>query len=361
MAATTFCAFDANTEGLAVAEAFAAGIHAKTVMVTGVNKGGIGYATARAFASQAPAHLIITGRNLDKIQDAADTLRHEFPRLDCRLLRVDLSVQQSVRDAAAEVLGWTDVPKIDILINSAGVMGIPERTLTAEGIEMHFATNHLGHWLLTCLLMPKLIHAAAQSPRGATRVVNVSSASPRASVMRWSDLNFEMKNRDLPVQEQPSYPRLAAWGYIDPENTTYNALDGYDRSKVANVLSGIGANRRLFEQHGILSLAVHPGIISTELGRNFPVDQLDAVGAMREKGIFTLKTMGAGASTSMVAALDPKLAHGVGMTKDGRENWGSYLSDCHIDGQAKPLAVSSQEAERLWKRSETLVGQVFTW
>jgi NAD(P)-dependent dehydrogenase (short-subunit alcohol dehydrogenase family) len=273
-------------------------------------------------------------------------------------LHVDLSTQQSVRDAAAEVMAWTDVLVIDIVVNSAGVMGIQERTLTSDGIEMHFATNHIGHWLLTCLIMPKLIKAAEHNPKGATRVVSVSSASPTVSAMRWSDINFDRKNSDIPKEEQPDQEWLKAWGYRDLGNQSYIPLDGYDRSKVANVLSGIGANKRLFNKYGILSLAVHPGIIGTELGRNFPPETLEAVKVLNEQGVFIRKTLGAGASTSMVAALDPKLAEAVGNDK---LNWGSYLEDCQVSNQARPLAVSSEEAEKLWELSEKLVGQTFAW
>ncbi|KAH8422408.1 uncharacterized protein LDX57_000162 [Aspergillus melleus] len=135
-------------------------------------------------ASQSPSLLIITGRDPLKIQESMDALRTEFPDVNYRALHVDLSSQQSVRNAAAEVMGWSDVPMIDIVVNSAGIMGIQERTLSEDGIELHFATNHLGHWLLACLIMPKLIKAAECSPRGVTRIVNVSSASPQVSGMR---------------------------------------------------------------------------------------------------------------------------------------------------------------------------------
>lgn len=82
---------------------------------------------------------------------------------------------------------------------------------------------------------------------------------------------------------------------------------------------------------------------------------------MREKGEFTLKTLGAGASTSLVAALDPKLAVGVGETHNGSENWGAFLNDCQISAKARPSAVSSSEAEKLWEVSEKLVGERFEW
>jgi NAD(P)-dependent dehydrogenase (short-subunit alcohol dehydrogenase family) len=268
-----------------------------------------------------------------------------------------------VRKAAAEVLSWTDIPTIDILVNSAGVMNVPERTLTSEGIELHFATNHIGHYLFACLLMPKLITSAkASSTKGATRIVNVTSGSPTmARSIRWSDPTFEKLNKDLPEIEQPPYQLLKVWAFEDPENKKYIPLDGYNRSKIANVLFGIGLNHRLFEKHGILSTAVHPGVIKTELGRNTGPETRASIDKMVEQRMFTWKTLGAGGATSLVAALDPKLADGVGETKDGKENYGAFMMDCQVSDKAQPLTVSSSEAERLWALSEELVGEKFTW
>lgn len=274
-----------------------------------------------------------------------------------RLLQINLSSQQSVRTAATELLSWSDIPTVDILVNSAGIMLLPERTLSENGIEMHFATNHIGHFLFTCLVMPKLIKAAQGTPEGATRVINVSSLSPMVSSMRWSDINFEKKNKDLPETEQPNYDVHRLWGAIDPENKSYIPLEGYNQSKVAKVLFGIAANKRLYDKYGILSLAVHPGVIKTELGRNAAPETSAAIKVMMERGVVSYRTLGAGASTSLVAALDPRL--GVGETRVGRENYGAFLVDCQISDKAHPLAVSSNEAEKLWELSEEVVKEKF--
>lgn len=279
--------------------------------------------------------------------------------MDYRPLQINLSSQESVRTAAAELLSWSSVPMVDILVNSAGIMNVPERTLSEDGIEMTFATNHVGHFLFTCLIMPKLIKAAAASPKGATRVVNVSALSATVASMRWSDINFEKRNKDLPPTERPNYDVQRRWGATDVENRSYIPVEAYNQSKVANVLFGIAANKRLYDQHGILSVAVHPGIIQTELARDFAPDTSAAWEAMKETGAFSFRTLGAGASTSLVAALDPRL--GAGETKDGKENYGAFLVDCQISDKAHPLAVSSAEAEKLWKLSEELVKEKFTW
>ncbi|KAL5598031.1 hypothetical protein FOBRF1_011824 [Fusarium oxysporum] len=362
MASTTNPDFGANTEATEVAKAFTDGIRGKTVLITGVNRGGIGFATAQAFSTQSPAHVILAGRSASKAKESIDELKAEFPDVDYRFLEVDLSSQASVRNAAKEVLSWSDIPAIDLIINSAGVMAVQERTLSKDGIEMHLATNHIGHWLLSCLLMLKLIKASEGKPKGSVRIVNVTSASPMVSNMRWSDMNFDKKNKDLPQEEQPNYEFFKLWGYENSEETAYVPLDGYNRSKVANVLFGIEANKRLFEKHGILTLAAHPGVImTTELGRNFPKETLEAAKKLGSMGFYTHKSLEAGASTSLVAALDPKLANGIGETHEGSDNYGAYLADCRISTGAKPLAVSSSEAKKLWDFSEEATGQKFSW
>lgn len=304
---------------------------------------------------------MIGGRNQSKVDKCIAALKAEYPEVTYHAFLVDLSSQKSISDAASEFLARSDIPVIDIIVNSAGVMAIPERTLSPDGIEMHFATNHIGHWLLTCLLTPKLIKASENSARGATRIINVSSLSPTVATIRWSDVNFDKKNKDLPEAEQPPYGMLKAWGYQTPEEKAYVPLDGYNRSKTANVLFGIGANKRLFDKYGILSMAVHPGIIHTELGRDFPQEILDAVEKLFATGSYSRKSLGAGASTSLVAALDPKLADGVGQTKNNSENWGAYMLDCQISDKCNPLAVSSTEAEKLWELSERLTAKKFAW
>lgn len=301
-------------------------------------------------------------RNASKIQTSIDALKPKYPDVNYHILKMDLSSQASVRAAAAELLSWSSIPTIDILINNAGIMMVPERTITDDGIEKHFATNHIGHFLLTCLIMPKLIAAAKDNPKGATRIVQVSSGSPTiANGIRWSDMNFDNINKELPVDEQPAYFVHKLWGYVDPEEMSYIPLEGYNQSKIANLLFGIGINARLYEKFGILSTAVHPGVIKTELARDADPETMKAVRAMVEQGIFKYKSFGAGGSTSLVAALDPKLSVGVGEAKEGKENFGAFMADCQISGDAKDSTVSSAEAEKLWNLSEKLVKEVFVW
>ncbi|KAJ8613734.1 hypothetical protein MRB53_036876 [Persea americana] len=369
--------FTETTEASTVAAAFADRIRGRTILITGVNLKGVGYATAHAFvrllyplftgianlttqASQSPARIIIAGRSLARMQESITALRASFPDVDYRPLVLELSDQASVRKAAAELISWQDVPAIDIQVNNAAVMLLPERTLTPEGIEMHFATNHVGHFLLTCLVMPKLLASSLPA-----RIVNVSSASPKSTSIRWSDQTFLKPSRALPPDERPNYDIHRAWGLEKPEDATYIPLEGYGQSKAANVLCSIALNARLRKRHGVASFAVHPGIIRTELSRNATKETLESIEKLLGSGAHTIKTQEQGASTSMVAALDPALpsvldegaAGNVKGNDQGLENWGVYLADCQVNGQLKPLSSKSAEAERLWAVSEELVGR----
>ncbi|KAI0881980.1 putative short-chain dehydrogenase [Annulohypoxylon maeteangense] len=358
MTATTHN-FDQSTDALEVAKAFAERVHGKTIIVTGVNLKGIGFTTAQAFASQSPAHLILAGRNPAKIEEAISALKSEFPDVDYRSIKLDLSTQRTVRAAAAELLSWSDVPTVDIVVNSAAVMNLPERIINEDGLEMQFATNYIGHFLFSCLIMPKLIKAAQNNPKGATRIVNVVSLSPTMAQMRWSDLNQLKINKDLPEAEQPNYTTHRAWGETNPEEKSYLPLEGYNQSKVALLLFSIALSKRLYEKYGILSVAPHPGIIDTELSRDAPEYVMEAIKGMMEKRVFTAKTLGQGSATSLVSALDPKL--GLPEEKDGKENYGAFLLDCQISNLPLPSTLSSEGAERLWTMSEELVKEKFSW
>ncbi|CAK7226371.1 hypothetical protein SEUCBS140593_006217 [Sporothrix eucalyptigena] len=358
---TTYAEFNDKTEAVEVAKAFKSRIQGKTALVTGGNIKGLGFSHAYGLASGGPAHLILAGRTSSKMAECIAAINAGFPDVDVRPLEVDLSSQKSVRAAAAIVLGWSDIPTIDYIVNVAGVMGIPKRTLSVDGIEIQMGTNHVGHWLLACLLMPKLIAAADGKPKGSVRIVNVSSGSPFIATMRWSDMNFDKVNKTLPAVEQPNYQFMARWGYTGLEDVPYAGIDGYNRSKVANVLCGIGFTNALYEKYGILGLAVHPGVIKTELGRDFPPEVTASVEHMAASGDFTYKTLGAGASTALVAALDPKIIVEPHGGPDNKENYGAFMMDCQVTDKTQPLAVATSEANKLWTWSEEQVKEKFSW
>ncbi|RFU81794.1 hypothetical protein TARUN_384 [Trichoderma arundinaceum] len=381
--ATTHTEFGAHTTALAVAAAFPTAIAGKRILITGVNLKGLGYATAEAFASQKAELLILAGRTPAKLQECADALSREYPATKTRVLELDLNSQKGARAAAATLNGWDDVPAIDILVNNAGIMNVPTLQLNEDGIERHFATNHVGHFLFTNLIIGKLI-AAAQKPgaiKGATRVVNVSSLGANYSPIRYSDINWEKVNSTLPQVEQPDYVGLTRlWG-ADAEaakSESYSSTGAYGQSKTANALFSLGLNERLYGKYGILSFSVHPGTIITELGREVPTDDYKKrLETFRKLGM-VFKELSAGASTSLVAAVDPALTlptkrpltseEDLAKTslqvkgEDGEwEGRGVYLSDCQIHENTKVWYTSWSQGEKLWAKSEEIVGQKFAF
>jgi NAD(P)-dependent dehydrogenase (short-subunit alcohol dehydrogenase family) len=229
MATTTHAEFDKQTEAFTVAAAFPESIKGRTVIITGVNKQGIGYSTAEAFASQGPAHLVIAGRSQAKLQECLEALKAAYPTVDTRTLIIDLSSQKSVRAAAAEVNGWANIPTVDILINNAGIMNIPERTFTEDDVELTMATNHVGHYLFTNLIFPKLIAAAKNAPKGSVRVVNLASMGVNASSVRFDDLRYEKGASQLPEQQRPNFAMMKAFGFNFDEELGYNFIAAYGK------------------------------------------------------------------------------------------------------------------------------------
>ena len=209
----------------------------RLAVVTG-GYGGLGRETARALAAHG-ANVVIAGRDPQRLADTAAQLTDALPVGSGRIetLVLDLASLDSVRAAAAEL---TDRhPEIHLLIDNAGVMACPPAR-TADGFEMQFGTNHLGHFLFTLLLLDAL-RAGAPS-----RVVVLSSAGHRVSPIRWDDLNFD-----------------------DGE---YHNWTAYGQSKTANALFALELDRRLGAD-GVHAYSVHPGVIMTELGRHMgPAD-----------------------------------------------------------------------------------------
>ena len=213
--------------------------------------------------------------------------------------------------------GW-DGP-LHILVNNAGVMAIPELTLNEDGLEMQFATNHVGHFALATSL-----HAALAA-EGA-RIVSVSSTGHLRSPVVFDDLNFAFRD--------------------------YEGFLAYGQSKTANVLFAVGATAR-WARDGIYANALMPGGIATALQRHMDPGYIDRA---RESG-FRLKTTEQGAATSVLLATSPSL--------DGVS--GRYYEDCAEarvverrgevgTGGVAPYALDADNADRLWALSERLLG-----
>ena len=203
--------------------------HGRTAVVTGAN-GGLGLETARQLAAKG-AHVVMAVRNQKKAAAAVDEIRSSAPDAALELVALDLASQASVRAAAEQITAAHK--SIDLLINNAGVMGIPEAK-TADGFEMQFGVDHLGHWALTGLLLPALLRT-----RGA-RIVTVTSTA-----------------RLMGRAVDPANPHL---------HGRYRPWRAYGQAKLANFHFGLGLQREL-ENAGAstASLIAHPGLSNTDL------------------------------------------------------------------------------------------------
>ncbi|KAK3360633.1 hypothetical protein B0T25DRAFT_132121 [Lasiosphaeria hispida] len=322
--------YNAQTTASELVAEFANNIKGKVVLTTGVSPDSLGAAFVEAVARASPALLILAGRNTVKTNETASVLTKLYPDVQTRTLQLDLGSTQAVREAAATVHSWADVPKIDVLINNAGIMAV-EYGLSPDGVEKQFATNHLGHFLLTNLLMGKIL--ASNTPR----IVNVSSDGHRFSHIRFDDYNFD-------------------------NSKTYNKWIAYGQSKTANMLTAVSLADKLAGK-GLLAFSLHPGVISTNLAGH--IDWVADVAELRavDKALgnkegwseFNYKSQDQGVATTVFAAFSPALeAHN-----------GAYLQDSHIADPwtetVKPWATSRIEAERLWKLSEKLAGEEFRY
>jgi NAD(P)-dependent dehydrogenase (short-subunit alcohol dehydrogenase family) len=288
----------------------------RIALVTG-GGGGLGAETARALAS-AGALVVIAVRNLDQRERAAQELTRSVPAATVETLQLDLASLASVRAAAQEFLHRHG--RLHLLINNAGVMATPFGR-TVDGFELQFGTNHLGHFLLTNLLVPALVAGAP------SRVVTVTSTGHHAGAPDFADPNYEKRD--------------------------YEPWNAYGQSKSANILFTIELERRL-ARRGVHAYAVHPGVILTDLFRHLGPAATENVVVQAEKaaqrsGTAATKTVESGAATSVFAATSPGL----------EQRGGTYLIDCAVSDTAAPWATDPDAARRMWELSEKLVGQEF--
>jgi NAD(P)-dependent dehydrogenase (short-subunit alcohol dehydrogenase family) len=284
-------------------------------LVTGANSG-IGFETARALAVHG-AHVVLACRNPDKAQRAAAELEGGVDRASVEWLTLDLSDQISVRRAAEQFLSSHD--RLDLLINNAGVMGTPYRQ-TADGFELQMATNHLGHFALTGLLLSRLLSS------GPSRVVTVSSLMHRSGRIPFDDVEG---------------------------STIRNSWLTYGASKLANLLFTAELSRRLAtSEAATVALASHPGWTRSNL-----VGTGAAVGGHRIRatlgraaGHVFGQSAASGALPSLYAATSPDVAPG------------QFIGPRHLFELVGPPKVvrpnrrarNAVDAARLWDISETL-------
>jgi len=281
----------------------------KTIVVTGATSG-LGKESARALASTG-AQVVLCGRDDAKGEAVVEEIggATSFHHLD-------LADLNSVRTSADELL--TRIERLDVLLNNAGVMACP-LARTADGFEMQFGTNHLGHFLFTARLFPLLVQSAP------SRIVNLSS---QGHLIGGVDL------------EDPNY-----------EHRPYDKWEAYGQAKSANVLFSRELDRR-FGDHGVHAYAVHPGMIITELGRHLDEADIADIGertSQRPAGgpSSEFKPVERGAATQVWAATSEDIPGG------------SYLADGAVCEQVAPHATDNEIAARLWALSEDLVGEPF--
>ncbi|MER7968791.1 SDR family NAD(P)-dependent oxidoreductase [Streptomyces sp. NPDC096080] len=283
-------------------------------IVTGASSG-LGTETARALAA-AGADVTLAVRNTTAGDTVAGTIARSTGGIRPRVVRLDLADRTSVTR-------FTDAwhGPLHLLINNAGVVtGGLERT--REGWELQFATNHVGHFALATGLHDALALGAAD--RDGARIVSVSSTAHMRSGVDFDDLHFERRGYD---------PQIA-----------------YARSKTANSLFAVEATRR-WASDGIVANAVNPGGIATGLQRNFTPAQKASLAAAEAAGVFTYKTLGQGAATSIVAAVAPEFARSGGHYLDDAQEARTVPNDAdlaqHPHG-VKEWALDPALAERLW-------------
>ncbi|THV52704.1 hypothetical protein BGAL_0071g00120 [Botrytis galanthina] len=315
--------FNEETNGAEVVASFPKSVEGKTFVITGPTPGGLGAQTALLLAASKPATILLLGRDEAKAVPAVESVKAVSPSTTVKFVHCDLGKYSSIKTAAESILATT--PKIHILINNAGVMAPANYTTTAEGLEVQFGANHVGHFLLTNLLMPAIVAAASEG----ARIVNLSSMGWSLGEVKFDDYNFN-------------------------DGKDYDRWSAYGQSKAANILFTVELAKRL-RSKGVQAFAVHPGVIGTNLARD--LDPSKDYGTMTERFISrgyikmdapSWKTLEGGTSATLVAALDPAL----------KDHSGVYLADCQVTETAE-YTTNPEYAERLWALSEKLVGQKF--
>lgn len=282
----------------------------RVAIVTGANSG-IGFETAKGLAAKG-ATVVLTARNRAKGEAAVEEILLAKPAGSVRLMLLDLADLASVRAFAAGFLAEFD--RLDLLINNAGVMALPQRTETVDGFEMQFGTNHLGHFALTGLLWDLLVKTPG------SRVVNVSSSAHRGGRMRWDDL-----------QSKDSYSPFVAYG----------------QSKLANLLFTNELQRRVNAAGlEVMVTAAHPGWTVTNLQTHSGIAGFLNPFFGQQPPMGALPTLYAATAPDVVAA-------------------GYYGPDGLMEMRGYPKAVgrsaAAQDAAaaRLWAVSEELTGVDF--
>ncbi|KAK6381663.1 hypothetical protein LTS17_004722 [Exophiala oligosperma] len=247
------------------------------VVITGPSWESIGSETAIALAKGGPSMMALLGRDIEKIKPVMDKIHNINPEIVTKFVQIHLDSLNSVRHAAQQILNDTSIPKIHVLINNAGIMACPY-SKTEDGIERQFATNHVGHFLLTNLLMPKILAASPDA-----RVVNVASYGNVLSN----------------VLDDPSFN----------DGKDYVPFLSYGQSKAANVLMAVALNKML-RGKGLKAFALCPGSVPSNLRRFLdPITMKEGIEVISKSPAVMppRKTPQQGCATTLRAAIDPNL------------------------------------------------------
>jgi NAD(P)-dependent dehydrogenase (short-subunit alcohol dehydrogenase family) len=283
----------------------------RVAVVTGANSG-LGLVTARELA-RAGAAVVMACRNLDKGHAAVENVRAAVPRAQVQLEELDLASLASVRGFAERFKATHD--GLDLLINNAGVMGTPRRR-TADGFELQFGTNHLGHFALTTALL------AEMEGRDDARVVTLSSTAHKMGRINFDNLNGDRH---------------------------YFRWNAYGQSKLANLLFALELDRRLRASDStIKSLAAHPGYAATNLQSAGPplFDRL----VMVASNAVIAQSDEMGALPTLFAATQPGLQGGTYIGPDSFREQRGHPAIVKPNGRAR----DPETAQRLWEVSERM-------
>jgi NAD(P)-dependent dehydrogenase (short-subunit alcohol dehydrogenase family) len=315
-----------STEGTTIVSDFKDQVKGRIILITGPSQGGIGAETAISLAHGSPSTILLLGRSLPKIQPTIDAIHAINPSITTKFIPINLDSLSSVRAAATAILNDDSIPKLDVVINNAAIMACPHG-LTTDGFEVQLGTNHLSHFLLTNLLMPKILLAAPNA-----RIINVASVGHLASDIHYEDPNFT--------------------GGKD-----YVSWIAYGQAKTANILFSVGLNQKLAGK-GVRSFALHPGSIASGLQQyltpEMMTDALKEWAKMGRQLPQRRKNFQEGCSTTLRAALDPSLA----------QQKMVYLNDCQPSEDpeiVQPYAIDGENAEKCWAMTEEMIGEKFEY
>ncbi len=292
----------------------------RVVVITGGNSG-IGYEAARVLLAK-NARVVLACRDEGKMKRAAQALRDEVKGGAVDEVVLDLSSLASIENAAVALAAMHT--KIDVLINNAGVMALPERQ-TVDGFEMQFGTNHLGHFAFTGRILPTVLAAPS------SRIVTVSSLLHRGGHIEFADI---------------------------PRPTTYNEGKQYGMSKLANVLFSYELDRRLkAASSSSIALACHPGYSSTNLQVAGPAMKGAAVMGLLAKiaNAVIAQPAAMGALGTLMAATDKTLGGGEYIGPVGM----NHLRGPPVVSKSNDESYDVDVAKKLWARSEELTGVHF--